>query len=81
MDSFVEETRPGRPCPVDGCNQRLLNADTGGRHLDQVHDEAGRWVDTRYRAVDKVDGDDVVIFNTKIETEWIQSSVAMEVEQ
>lgn len=34
---------PDRECPVEECRQRFLNADTGGRHLDTAHNEAGRW--------------------------------------
>jgi len=81
-DNLVaRETWAGRECPVDGCDQRFLTANGAGRHLDAEHDEAGRWADNRYDALDGVDDGDVVIYNREIETEWIQSSYAVEVSE
>ena len=81
----VEETKREswacRQCPVDGCDHRILNADTGGRHLDRAHDEAGRWAANRYRAVDNVDGGDVVIYDVTAGDRWIQSDQFMEVSE
>jgi len=54
----------GRPCPVPDCSERFLSVDGAGRHLDRAHDEAGRWASDRYQSVDRVDGGDVVIYET-----------------
>jgi len=81
MKAALEERAPCRPCPVDGCDHRILDADTGGRHLDRVHDEVGRWEANRYRAVDNVDGSDLVIFDVTDGKRWLQSDCYREVER
>lgn len=81
VEEARRETWAGRECPVPECGHRVLNADTGGRHLDRVHDEEGRWAANRYRAVDNVEGGDVVIYDILHGNRWVQSSVTMEVQK
>jgi hypothetical protein len=76
------ESWAGRPCPVEGCQQRFTNADTGGRHLDQAHDERGRWAANRLNTIQNVGrNQETIIYDDQMDGRWIQSSLVVEAPQ